>query len=285
MTYLEYEETPEFHKYLEDQLRKELEAQGINATIDTKDMFWKLDPARDFLVSSCVNNPTPEAWSGFVARWVLWHLTTFFIVECKVEILPRPLTWLPIMWGLTLLIVIWSGIHQFENFRYSKHYGEQRQMTHIGCAFVAFITCWIETVCIWCPSRLLHAAFGALVVSFALVGMSFPELYVGEVLEWSILASTWSSYGTAIHACQMKSAKARGGPGLDVAIAAAARSMWSRVEVTAAHQVEQSIAALRPKNGEDERQDPACPDLTDHAPIMNSWVVVPLEVEALTSKK
>lgn len=198
MTYLEYEETPEFHKYLEEEVRKKLASQGINATIDTTDMFWKIDPARDFLVSSCVNNPTPEAWSGFLARWVLWHLTTFFIVECKVEVLPRPVKWLPIVWGLTLLIVIWSGIHQFEDFRYSKHYGEQRMMIHILCAFTAFITCWIETVCIWCPSRLLHAAFATLVCAFALIGMQFPNLYVGEILEWSILVLhlvvVWYSY-------------------------------------------------------------------------------------------
>merc|ERR1712012_746821 len=58
--------------------------------------------------------------------------------------------------------------------------------------------CWIETVCIWCQSRLLHAAFGALVVAFALIGTSFPDLYVGEILVWSILVLhlvvVWQSY-------------------------------------------------------------------------------------------
>merc|ERR1740121_1015321 len=93
MTLSEYEESPEFHKYLEDKVHEKLLEQGINATVNTTDMFWTFNPATDLLVSSCINNPTPEAWSGFIARWTLWHLCLYLIVECKVEIFPRPLKW------------------------------------------------------------------------------------------------------------------------------------------------------------------------------------------------
>merc|ERR1712217_219286 len=70
-------------------------------------------------------------------------------------------------------------------------------MVHIAAAFVAFFVCWIEAVCLWCPSRLFHVAYGTIVFGFFVVGVLQIEGLL-EVVEWSILGAhliaVWFNY-------------------------------------------------------------------------------------------
>lgn len=194
MTVMQYEETPATHEWLENKTRAfiwerlaEENLTGINMTFNTAELFWRQPPASDLLISSCVNNPYPEEWSSWLARWTLWHLTVFFVVECKAELYPRCLKWLPMAWGLSLLLVIYSGFSQLEGDRgrYSGKYGEVQSVIHSVFAVVAFIICWLEVVMFWCPSRVLHVAYGCLVFFFLCVGGSLP--WIGEIAEWAIV--------------------------------------------------------------------------------------------------
>jgi hypothetical protein len=143
-----------------------------------------------FLVSHSVNFQRVEPYSAWLARWGIWVLVIFGAVEYKLTILPWEVAWLPLTWGIALLLVIVSGIHQFDATGYYHATvwgipGFGRQAIHIIFAQFAFFVCWFETVMFWWKSKALHIFYACLVLGF-LVTFDTYSIHTAAI-EWAVL--------------------------------------------------------------------------------------------------
>lgn len=192
--------TPSFLLVLGEKRTMHLIIIPVLASITTMTMTWlnykwyqhSLDTPlpETYYVSQAINFRRVEPWSAWLARWSIWFLVVFGVVEFKGEILPWELMWLPLMWAMALLSVIASGIHQYDvNKSYEKPVwgigGGERLLIHVVCAIFAFVVCWLESVMFWWPNKTLHICYGGLVVVFILM----PWESVKITIEWVILAA------------------------------------------------------------------------------------------------
>jgi len=170
----------------------------VLASITTMSMTWlsykwyahtlEIPIDETYYVSQVINFRRVEPWSAWLARWSIWFLVMFGVVEFKGEVLPWELMWLPLMWGMALVSVIASGIHQYDvEHAYETTVwgigGDERLFIHSVCAVFAFFVCWLESVMLWWPSRALHTCYGFLVVTFIVL----PWESVKIAIEWMIL--------------------------------------------------------------------------------------------------
>lgn len=136
---------------------------------------------RTYYVSNAVNYPLPEAWGAWLARWYLWHVAILAMTEFKCQLLPREVQWVPLLWAFCFLVVIWSGIHQWdtvgtyccEAFGVA---GSRRFFIHAVAALATFCVSWWETVCLWWPDRTLHVLAGSITALFLLWDRIGPEV-------------------------------------------------------------------------------------------------------------
>lgn len=102
----------------------------------------------------------------WMVRWGLWHLVIVCVVETKLRVLPRKLAWLPILWGGSMMIVLYSG--SFRLWGWSAAYGGG-QLVHVLTAFFVFFFSWWEAVS-GCYATFAHTIFWA-VLSFGLAAL------------------------------------------------------------------------------------------------------------------
>jgi hypothetical protein len=123
------------------------------------------------LYTCCANNSVgkceyladAESTGMWIPRWGIWHLLLFLVVKHKFKIMPRPLKWVPIMWGVPLAIAMYAG--SFRLWGWNALYGGG-SVVHIICALFSFIFGWWEAVMLWKQSRILHGAYCFLFVFF-----------------------------------------------------------------------------------------------------------------------
>eukprot|EP01046_Picozoa_sp_COSAG06_P072075 COSAG06_NODE_20918_length_776_cov_1.400295_2_plen_85_part_01 len=80
----------------------------------------------------------------WLPRWVLWHLVLVLAVETKLAALPRALCWMPLLWGISLAIIVYSGSARVWGF--SAVTGGPPEVVHIFTAMFAFFYGWWEAV-------------------------------------------------------------------------------------------------------------------------------------------
>lgn len=179
-------------------------AAGTMTVLNT---VWDLEAAPVCLFfSDVLNDPKKEPWMAWALRWFLcfWGISSH--IEFKRTYLPQQVHWVLLLQWVAFLVAMLTGFRQLDppHAIYLVMY-----KVHQLAAMIMFVEIWLETIMLWCPSRILHAVFLFIVpvniITFAISGWvnietGIPYIYGHPeiVLEWFIIlahfAVVWARF-------------------------------------------------------------------------------------------
>ncbi|CAK0831189.1 unnamed protein product [Prorocentrum cordatum] len=145
--------------------------------------------------SDVLNDPITEPWAVWALRWLIWILGISSWISFKRAHMPRQVQWVFMQQWACFMVAILAGFRQLDPPMevYALMY-----KLHQVSALIMFLGLWLETVMLWCPSRILHVVYFVTVpievLAFAFSGRFYietgiPYIYGHPeiVLEWLLI--------------------------------------------------------------------------------------------------
>eukprot|EP00441_Pelagodinium_beii_P044942 CAMPEP_0197621238 /NCGR_PEP_ID=MMETSP1338-20131121/1851_1 /TAXON_ID=43686 ORGANISM="Pelagodinium beii, Strain RCC1491" /NCGR_SAMPLE_ID=MMETSP1338 /ASSEMBLY_ACC=CAM_ASM_000754 /LENGTH=288 /DNA_ID=CAMNT_0043190625 /DNA_START=10 /DNA_END=876 /DNA_ORIENTATION=+ len=132
--------------------------QDLMRKISIQEDHDSFDPMKggaryNFALSNILNYRDKELWGMWVARWAIWHLVFLSATSFKLSILPKHMSWLPMLHCACMTGVMYSGFRQWPDRDTYLTYRDNFLTAHASFAIVVFMQNILETVMVWWPEK------------------------------------------------------------------------------------------------------------------------------------